>query len=298
MGVVPVAGDQLSALTAAIPGSSDLPVQAPRNSLELLGQLRHAIDRGELQLVYQPQVALRTGEVLGVEALVRWPHPDHGLLEPIEFLPLARSNGLMDALTEVALVQALDDAAYWYARGHRVPVSVNVSTPSFADCGLPGRISNALSASGLCADRLTLEITEDVVLRDMYETRTALSRLRESGIRVSIDDFGSGYSQLRYLRELPIDEVKLDREFVLPILDDPRATAIVRAVIDLAHALDLTCVAEGVENEATARRLQEFGCDLAQGYHYGAPVSNTMLLEMLRADVTAESGNQDQRFNT
>jgi EAL domain-containing protein (putative c-di-GMP-specific phosphodiesterase class I) len=133
-----------------------------------------------------------------------------------------------------------------------------------------------------------------VVLRDMYETHTALSRLRESGIRVSIDDFGSGYSQLRYLRELPIDEVKLDREFVRPILDDPRATAIVRAVIDLAHALDLTCVAEGVENEATARRLQEFGCDFAQGYHYSAPVSNTMLLEMLRADLTAESCNQDQ----
>jgi diguanylate cyclase (GGDEF)-like protein len=255
----------------------------------LLYQLRHAIDHGDLQVVYQPKVALRTGEVVGVEALVRWPHPDRGVLLPDQFLPLVRSNNLMEALTDVVLARALGDAAAWYSGGHALPVAVNLFPASLADNALPDRIRRALATGGLRADCLTLEITEDLVLRDAYQTRSVLRRLRESGVRASPDDFGSGYSDLRYLRELPVDEVKLDRHLILVLLGDPRVTAIVRAVIDLVHTLGMTCVAEGVENEATAQRLSELGRDIVQGYHYSTPVTNTALLEMLRTRPTADA---------
>jgi EAL domain-containing protein (putative c-di-GMP-specific phosphodiesterase class I) len=249
--------------------------------LRLLAQLRHAISNVDLTLVYQPKFELRSGEIVGVEALLRWPHPERGLLGPDQFLPLVRKHGLMHSVTDLVLARALDDAAVWYSKGVGVPVAVNLFAPSLADLDLPGRMVQALEERGLSSNALTVEITEYLLLDNMNRARTVLTRLRECGIRVAIDDFGRGYSALWYLRELPIDEVKLDKGFIAPILVDRKAAAIVRAVINLAHELDVSTVAEGVEDEETATRLREYGCEVAQGFHCGVPLEASVLLETL-----------------
>ncbi len=235
-----------------------------------------------MAVYYQPKLCLRSGEVIGVEALVRWLHPERGLLYPDEFLPLARQNRLMRAMTELVVDRALDDAAIWKARGHPLPVAVNLSPPTFADRDLPARIEQALDRHGLTPSALTVEITEEFVLGNLDRARTVLGGLRDLGVTVSIDDFGSGYSALSYLRELPIDEVKLDRAFVAPITTDPGAAAIVRSVIDLSHTLGLTTVAEGVETADTAAALKEFGCDVVQGHYYSPPLTTDDLMKLLR----------------
>ena len=250
-------------------------------TVELLGQLRHAIDHDGLSVVYQPKFDLEDGRVAGVEALVRWPHPERGLLGPDEFLPLVREHGLTRALTDVVLTRTLDDVCGWRRRGFDVPVAVNVFAPSLCDLALPDRILGELHDRALGPEVLTIEITEDLLLDDLERASAVLADLRWHGVRVAIDDFGSGYSALRYLSELPIDEVKLDRGFIAPILDDPRAAAIVRAVVDLAHVLGVTTVAEGVENEATAIRLREYGCEVAQGFHFSRPITAADVGELL-----------------
>ncbi|MBO0676943.1 EAL domain-containing protein [Mycolicibacterium sp. S2-37] len=255
-------------------------------AVQLLGELRQAIDHGELTLVYQPKFDLATSEVVGAEALLRWPHASHGLLGPGEFLPLVRRHGLMGAVTDLALGKALDDAAEWAAQGLLVPVAVNLFAPSVADLELSGRISSALAARNLPGSALTVEITEDLFLSDIRRTCVVLQQLRDHGVRVAIDDFGSGYSALSYLRELPIDEVKLDRGFIGPIIWDARAAVIVRAVVGLAHVLGLTTVAEGVENAETADRLRAYQCDVAQGFHYSPPLSPSAMLALLRAEAS------------
>ncbi len=246
--------------------------------LQLFAQLRRAIDQDELTLVYQPKFTVSTGQVAGVEALVRWEHPQRGLLLPGEFLPLARQNGLMGALTEAVVHRAVHDAAGWRERGVEVPFAVNLFPPSLADLELPGRIVRIVTDGGLTTECLTVEITEDFLLGNVTRARRVLNMLREFGIRVAIDDFGSGYSALSYLRELPIDEIKLDRQFIAPMLADRRADAIVSTVIDLAHRLEMTCVAEGVENGATAARLAQHHCDVIQGHYCSRPVSAARVL--------------------
>lgn len=254
---------------------------APRPGL--LGDLREAIARGELSMVYQPKVDLRAERQvgIGVEALVRWPHPEHGLLTPDEFLPMVRRHDLTEAMTELVFDLVFADVAQWRTAGRTVPVAVNLFAPSFDDADLPEKLTAALAEHGMAPTELTLEITEDLVIEDLERARDVLERLRESGIRVSIDDFGSGFSGLHYLRELPVDEVKLDQRFVMPIAADDRAASIVRAVIDLAHDLGVTCVAEGVETVEIADQLRAYGCDLAQGYLFSRPVPALELLETL-----------------
>ena len=255
-------------------------------AVRLLGELRHAIDHGDLTVFYQPKFDLRSGDVVGVEALVRWPHPRRGLLGPAHFLPLVRKRGLMRAVTDIVLSQALDDAAEWQAMGIGVPIAVNVFAPSLGDLDLPTHIASALAVRDLSPEDLTIEITEDFLLDNIDRTRSVLERLRQRGIRIAIDDFGSGYSALWYLRELAIDEVKLDRHFIAPIRVDARAAAVVRGVVDLAHVLGVTTVAEGVENAETAERLREFGCDVAQGYYYSPPISAAAMMNMLASGQT------------
>ena len=252
----------------------------PSPGVQLFAQLRRAIDQDELSLVYQPKFTLSSGHVAGVEALVRWDHPQRGLLLPCDFLPLARQNGLMKALTEAVVHRAVRDAADWRAQGVEVPFAVNLFPPSLGDLELPSRIVGILTGGGLTTECLTVEITEDFLLTNLARTRKVLDTLRELGIRISIDDFGSGYSVLSYLRELPIDELKLDRQFIAPILVDDRADTIVCAVIDLAHRLDMSCVAEGVEDAATADRLAEHGCDTIQGRFCSWPVSASSVLDV------------------
>lgn len=256
-------------------------------AVRLLGELRQAIDHGDLTVVYQPKFDLRTAEVVGAEALVRWPHAVQGLLGPAEFLPLVRRHGLMGAVTDLVFGKALDDAAHWAAIGTPLPIAINLFPPSVADTELPNRILAALAERGLPPESLTVEITEDLLLPDVKRTSVVLEGLRAHGIRVAVDDFGSGYSSLSYLRELPIDELKLDRRFIAPIIWDPRAAEIVRAVVGLAQILGLTTVAEGVEDAETADRLRAYACDVAQGFHYSPPLSPAAMEALLRAEATS-----------
>ncbi|MDP9219172.1 MAG: EAL domain-containing protein, partial [Actinomycetota bacterium] len=236
--------------------------------LRTLEELRDAVLNGGLIVFYQPKVDSRTMRVGGVEALVRWQHPTRGLLLPDEFLPLAEQSGLMRDLTTAVLVQSLDQVRAWRVSGRYLSVAVNLSASSLVDLELPQRVSDLLLSRGLPADCLELEITEDFLMGDRERAREILTEMRALGIRVSVDDFGTGYSSLAYLRELPIDQLKLDRSFVLPMSEDPRAAAIVRSTIDLAHSLGMTLVAEGVEDEVTAGQLALSGCDESQGFYF------------------------------
>jgi hypothetical protein len=218
--------------------------------------------------------------MVGVEALLRWPHPQRGIITPDEFLPIVRRNALIEPVTQFVIETALDDARDWRAAGLDIPVAVNLFPPSLAAPALPDRLGRALAERGLDSSALTVEITEDVLLDDIDLTRSVLRELRERGISVAIDDFGSGYSALWYLRDLPVDEVKLDRGFIAPVTGDPRAGAVARAVIDLAHVLLMKTVAEGVENLDTANWLRRHGCDIVQGYYFSPPLTAAELLSL------------------
>ena len=261
---------------------------APRSAVDgttavqLLGKLRQAIDKAELTLVYQPKFDLRTAEIIGAEALLRWPQPDGGVLAPEEFLPLVRRHGLMGLVTQLVIGKALDDSLAWHRAGVDVPVAVNLFAPSVANVGLPAMIAQALTDRGLRPAALTVEITEELFLDSTERTRAVLEELRHNGIRIAIDDFGSGYSALSYLRDLPIDEVKLDRNFIAPILVDERAAAVVRAVVDLAHVLGLTVVVEGVEDADTAVLVRQLGGDIGQGFYYSLPLPPEELLRLVK----------------
>ena len=240
--------------------------------LALVEELRTGMVRGELVLHYQPQVAVRTGGTVGVEALVRWQHPTRGLLPPAEFLPAAELHGLMGLLTETVLVQAVTQAAAWHREGRDLRVSVNLSVSNLLDRALPGRVAGLLAAEGLPASSLVLEVTETVLMSDPESSLAVLDAIAALGVAVSIDDFGTGYASLSYLRQLPVTELKLDRSFTQDLLTDLRTDAIVSGTIDMAHRLGLRVVAEGVEHLATLQRLEALGCDESQGYLHSRPV--------------------------
>jgi len=240
--------------------------------LQLLWDLRRAIDDRSLTLVYQPQFRLATGAICGAEALLRWEHITLGSLEPREFLPLVREHGLMDAVTDLVLSRAVADASGWHAAGTAIPVAINIWARSLDEDTLADRIMAVLDTHGMPANLLTVEITEELVVADFAKGRAVLNRLRDAAIRVSIDDFGSGYSTLTYLRELPIDEVKLDRHLIAPIPYDQRAATIARSVIELAEEFGIASVAEGMENDETVQWLRRFGCDVVQGNYFCGPL--------------------------
>ncbi|MCU1552809.1 MAG: GGDEF-domain containing protein, partial [Arthrobacter sp.] len=234
--------------------------------------LNEALRDNQLTLHFQPQLTLATGEVRSAEALVRWEHPVLGLLQPDAFLRRFDEAGLMPALTGVVLTKALDQAAIWASEDRSISVAVNLSASSIMDSQLPDQVAAMTFARGLSPSVLIVEITEDVLVADRHRARTVLAALREMGVRIAVDDFGKGYSSLSYLRELPIDELKLDKSFILTMMDDARATALVVSTIDLAHSLGLEMTAEGVEDEKALRALTDYGCDLAQGYFMSRPV--------------------------
>jgi diguanylate cyclase (GGDEF)-like protein len=240
--------------------------------MRMLQELRVALSHDELRVHYQPKVSLLTGAVTGVEALVRWQHPERGLLQPADFLDLVEESGLMHQLTRVVLTKALDQAIVWRASGHDLTIAVNMSASSLVDIELPGRIVGMVRERGLPTSALMLEITEDFLMSDRERAHAVLTRLREAGIQIAVDDFGTGYSSLSYLRDLPIDELKLDRSFVLPMSDDARAASLVASTIGLAHSLGLRMVAEGVETGAAFDELARYGCDHAQGFFMSEPV--------------------------
>ncbi len=239
--------------------------------LGLLADLRNAISGNELTVHYQPQIDLATGQVVGVEALARWTHPELGVITPDEFVPLAEHSGLITPMTMLVLRTALQDAEGLQGRPGDFRIAVNISPRSLLDPGFVDEVARELRDVAVPASALTLEITETSLMTDPEQAVAALSRLRSIGVRLSVDDLGTGYSSLAYLLKLPVDEVKIDRSFVTT-LPDPAAEVVVGAIIDLGHRLDRHVVAEGIEDEAAYDVLRELGCDLAQGYWMGRPM--------------------------
>ena len=246
-------------------------------ALTLVEELRAGIAGGQLVLHHQQQVDVRTGRVAGVEALVRWQHPRLGLLEPARFLGPAEAHGLIGALTDEVLAQAVGQLATWRVHHPDLRMSVNLSPSNLQDTALPDRLAALLAAAGVPAGALTLEVTETVLLADPERSRAVVAALRTLGVDISIDDFGTGYCSLAYLRELSVSELKLDRSFTADLLRDARTEAIVASVVGLARRLGLRVVAEGVEDEVTLARLAELGCDLTQGFLHGRPAPATDL---------------------
>jgi diguanylate cyclase (GGDEF)-like protein len=245
---------------------------AHSQKLALASDLRRAIEGGQLRLHYQPKAALSSGEVSGVEALVRWNHPDRGMISPDQFIPLAERSGLIHDLSLWVLETALRQVGEWRSMGLLVPVSVNLSARDLIDVHLPDEIEAALHAAGVPAELLELEITETLLTADPARARANVTRIGELGATTTIDDFGAGYSSLAYLKSLPVHALKIDRSFVLGMTDNQHDATIVQAVVDLAHNLGLRVVAEGAEDMGVWERLRLAGCDEAQGYVLAQPM--------------------------
>ena len=240
--------------------------------LELVAQLRHAIDAGQLVLHYQPKTTLIDGRVDEIEALVRWRHPVHGLLYPDSFLPLAEQTDLIDRLTDWVLARALVETDHLRASDEPVAVAVNISARSLSSPDFADVVIGTLRRLDVAADRLIIEITETALLADPDRAATTLARLSDFGVRISLDDFGSGQTSLGYLSALPIHELKIDKSFVTDMLVNPAHAAIVRSIVDLGHNLALSVVGEGVETEDTLTMLRSSGCDIAQGFLMARPM--------------------------
>jgi diguanylate cyclase (GGDEF)-like protein len=277
------------AMYTAKQGHLGLQVYAPgrnvrsRGRLSLLGEIRNALEENHFELYYQPKVALRTGAIVGVEALVRWHHPVAGMIPPDEFMPLAEHTELMSPFTEYVLRAALFQCARWRDQGLIVPVAINGSARNLHDVRFPAAVRTALEESGVDGRLLELEITENTVMADPDRSAAVLHQLKELGLSVSIDDFGTGFSSLANLRDLPADRIKIDRSFVSGLGSSPGDARLVRSIIQLAGNLGLETVAEGVEDAETVAALIEMGNDVAQGYHLCRPLPAEKLETVLRA---------------
>jgi diguanylate cyclase (GGDEF)-like protein len=255
---------------------------AGSDRLRTMEELRTALEGDELVVHLQPQMSLHDGSIAGAEALVRWNHPTRGLLSPAHLLPAAEQAGLLRPLTDRVLELSLEAVALWWAE-RRVPVAVNLSAANVTDLDLPEKVATALQRHGLPSEALTLELVEDTLMTDAERGRVVLGDLRRIGVRTSIDDYGTGYSSLAYLRHLPAAELKLDRSLTADVDRDPRAAAIVQHTVALAHDLGLTLVAEGVETLATSATLARLGCDVAQGFAIARPMPVSDFLTWLAA---------------
>jgi diguanylate cyclase (GGDEF)-like protein len=266
----------------------------PTHRLIVQGELRRALEREELVLHYQPKVELATGQICGVEALVRWDHPQRGLLPPGEFLPAAEQSNLIDPLTAWVLRRALTDHARWAALGIPWPVAVNVSARNLEAEAFPESVTALLTELGVPADRLNIEITETALAADAVAAARAVGALAAQGAAIAIDDFGKGYTSLSQLRTLPITELKIDRTFLMELERDERNRAIVRSIIGLADGLGCRVTAEGVESPDTAAWLAEAGCQCAQGFLFSKPLPYEELINRYRghADIGNSYGQQ------
>jgi EAL domain-containing protein (putative c-di-GMP-specific phosphodiesterase class I) len=259
----------------------DEPESRVPDQLSLVVEMRTAIERDEFELYYQPKRHLHSGLITRVEVLIRWNHPRRGLLMPASFVPIAERTGLIKPMTDWILDKALQQCREWQDAGAPIHVAVNVSAKSLLEETLPSKVQSVLDKWNIDPRFLKIEITESSIMADPAHALAIMSMLQSQGVRLSVDDFGTGYSSLTHLRELPIDEIKIDKSFVMGMLTSEADAAIVRTVIDLAHNLGKQVCAEGVEDAETMRRLEEMGCDLAQGYFISRPVPAVTLMAWL-----------------
>jgi diguanylate cyclase (GGDEF)-like protein/PAS domain S-box-containing protein len=265
---------------------------AALESLEIENALRRALENGELQLRYQPQVDI-DGGLVGLEALLVWNHPKLGLISPTQFIPMAEECGLIVPIGTWALEQACRQSAEWRRAGHPpVTMAVNVSVTQFTRPGFADAVASLLKKTGLDASLLELELTESVVIHNLQESARQMERLRSLGVGIAIDDFGTGYSSLSYLRNLPIDTLKIDQSFLSEIESEPNTMPLVRAIVALAHSLNLTVVAEGVETERQLEALRSVGCDRIQGYLVGEPMPAEQIVDLLRESGAAQQASR------
>ena len=263
------------------------------NRLTLMGELRHAIEHEELLLHFQPKVGFKTGRISGVEALVRWRHPQSGLRSPDEFIPLAEQTGLIKPLTSWVRNEALRQCDAWHQTGLDLTVAVNISASNLQDPEFPDRVAKLLKAYRVTPAWLELEITESAIMVQPARAIETITRLSAMGILISIDDYGTGYSSLAYLKKLPVSSIKIDKSFVMNMLVNENDAVIVRSTIELGHNLGLKVVAEGVENQATWDQLKVLGCDFAQGYHLSRPIPASELLQWLNESPWGLGNKQD-----
>jgi len=240
--------------------------------LSLMSELRQAVERDELKLYYQPKVDLATRSVKYVEALVRWDHPTRGFISPDEFIPFAEQTGYIKVISRWVIDRAVRQCGLWRAMGLELDVSINVSARDLINSGLPETVDRILKKYDVSPRWIWIEITESAILDDPNHAIETLDRLHALGVRLSVDDFGTGYSSLSYLKRMPVDELKIDKSFVIGMADDGDDEIIVRSTIDLGHNMGLKVVAEGVESEAMLERLKVLRCDLAQGFHVSRPL--------------------------
>ncbi|MGG2399433.1 putative bifunctional diguanylate cyclase/phosphodiesterase [Pseudomonas sp. SH1-B] len=268
-----------------------------RQRVELASSLRHALDNGELRVYYQPLHDLHDGRQVGMEALVRWQHPQRGLIPPAEFIPIAEDNGMIGVIDTWVLEQACRQMVRWNAEGKSLNfVAVNVSSRLFSRGELDQKVTGVLAATGLPSRQLELEVTESAIMEDPDAALRLLTSLRALGVRLAIDDFGTGYSSLARLKRLPVDKLKIDQSFVYGLPEDSEDAAIARAVIALGHSLGLKVLAEGIEEPCQVDFLRSLGCDYGQGYHFGKPLpaeepANGHAEPMIRHDSPSNPGD-------
>jgi EAL domain-containing protein (putative c-di-GMP-specific phosphodiesterase class I) len=262
-----------------------------RNSvlrLQLVRELKDAIAHDRLALWYQPKLDLENGTVGSVEALLRWDHSEHGMVPPDRIIPMAEQTGVIQKLTQWVLRRALEQLASWRYAGIDIGVAVNLSAHDLQDSSLPDMVDRLLATTGTAPEKLTLEITESAMMRDLGRATVLLSQIKRMGVGIAIDDFGTGFSSLSYLKSLPVRELKIDQSFVSNMNRDENDAMIVHSTIDLAHNLGLRVVAEGVENAEIMQQLRAQGCDLIQGYYLCRPLPP----EQLQSWLSEHSGMQ------
>jgi diguanylate cyclase len=264
--------------------------------LTLMGELRHAIEHDQLVLHFQPKVNVKNNIVTGVEALVRWQHPQHGLMQPDEFIPLAERTGLIKPLTLWVLREGLKQCATWRQAGLNLSVAVNLSAQGLMDMELPDTVAGLLASNEVPAERLVMEITESTIMLDKDRALQILTRLADMGVRLSIDDFGTGYSSLAYLSKMPVKEIKIDKSFVLGMENNKSNSVIVHATIELGHNLGLEVVGEGVENAEVLGMLNQLNCDAVQGFHLLRPMAGSAFNDWIyqsqaKGEIRIQSGD-------
>ena len=248
-----------------------------RQRLEMSEELRHGMDRGQIAVWYQPKVDARTLDVIGVEALVRWSHPDRGLVSPVAFLPTARRAGLMFALSEIVARQAIAEVASWHLAGLRLGVAINVAPPELLGGSFMSIVYDVMSSHALPPASVTIEVTEDSFIGEPNLARDVIAEVRDRGLHASIDDYGTGFSSLSYLRDLPVSEVKLDRSFVASVHADEPSRLIVSSTVEMSHALGMSVVAEGVEGDRVMASIAKIGVDTLQGYGISPPMPGAQI---------------------